>query len=245
MGPLVVEVNRGKITEQISWGKSMQDTIESFVHKLQTDGVEAGQLAGNEILEKAHAQANKIIDQAKTQASEILREAKLSRQTEAVFQEQELRLAARDAVLQLKQRLCLAVAAVIDKNAESILKNNQILQDLIKDVALIFAKEHVKNPQTPIVFRLAGNDGNQVINQALTQLSSTSLASDGPVFHTETGLSDLGFEYRQGGSAVEVTPQSVVAMLEPLISTEVAKRVEDALKIENDSTFKSSMDNSE
>ncbi|MEJ2677844.1 MAG: hypothetical protein P8174_02075 [Gemmatimonadota bacterium] len=77
-------------------------TLESFVSRLHADGVEAGRKEAERLLQDARDQAEGIIGAAEEEARRIVEsaEAKAKRETERV--NAELRLAARDAVLQLR-----------------------------------------------------------------------------------------------------------------------------------------------
>ena len=208
----------------------MQHTIESFVRTLHDDGVAAGKSAAAALLREADAQAAKIIDNAKTEAEKILRDTRARLASEKVREEQELQLAARDALLELQHRLCRAVETMIDNEAARTFDDHTQLAHFIDKVATAFAAEQARKPNEAIVFRVAKDDAKDVVDQALAAVTQRQNSADVAVFRTETGLQDLGFEYRQGGSGVAVTPQAVVSLLSPLVSQEVARRLQGALE---------------
>ena len=208
----------------------MQHTIESFVRTLHEDGVAAGKSAAAQLLREAEKQAAEIIDNARNEAERILSDARMQQESDKVRQEQELELAARDAVLELQHRLCKAVENMLDNEAVATFGDHAHLVNFIDKVATAFATEQARAPNEAIVFRVAKEDAREVVAQALLAVTRRGSDRNASVFRVETGLQDLGFEYRQGGSGVEVTPQSVVALLAPLVSTEVARRVQGAMR---------------
>ena len=203
----------------------MQHTIESFVKTLQEDGIAAGKAAGEQKRREALTEAEKIISQARSEAEHILKEAHNKRIEAELRQSQELSLAARDAVLTLQQRLCNAVTHIIDLDAAAVLGNNDQLAHLIEEVAKTFASQQSQHPEDAIVFKVASEDARQIVQKAIGNIALRPGASNTALFKAETGLGDLGFEYRQGGNVVEVTPQTVVTLLTPLVSDEVGRRI--------------------
>jgi hypothetical protein len=203
----------------------MQPTLESFVRTLQDDGIAAGKAAGEKIRREAELTAEKIITEARQTAATILENARAKQKEEADQQAQELQLAARDAMLELHQRICRAVERVIDADAASILNDDAHLVRFIEQVVAAFAGAEAAHPDETIVFRVSSDDARAIVQRALAKTVRRDEPDHAPVFHSETGLLDLGFEYRHGGSAVEVTPGSLVTLLSPLVSEEVAARI--------------------
>ena len=203
----------------------MQHTLESFVRTLQEDGIAAGKAAGDDVRQKAEIEAEQIISEARRTAAEILAGARQQQQDEAARQARELHLAARDAVLELQRRMCDAVERIIDLNAAAILGDDNHLVRFIQTVVAAFAQAEAAHPDEAIVFRVSSDDARQIVQDALADTIRRDTTAQTPVFRVETGLLDLGFEYRHDGSAVEVTPDAVVTLLSPLVSEEVAKRI--------------------
>lgn len=203
----------------------MQHTLESFVRTLQQDGIAAGKVAGDEIRREAELTAEKIVAEARRAATKLLDDARKQQKEEAAQQAQELQLAARDAMLELQRRMCNAVERIIDADAASILGDDSHLLRFIETVVTAFAQTEAAHSDEAIVFRVSSDDARAIVRRALAKTVSRDSTAHAPVFQEETGLLDLGFEYRHGGSAVEVTPESVVALLSPLVSEEVAARI--------------------
>jgi len=62
----------------------MTETIESFVAKLKTEGMEAGQKQAQQLCDDAKQQAQQIISQANEQAEKIIADAKVKADSRSV-----------------------------------------------------------------------------------------------------------------------------------------------------------------
>ena len=91
----------------------MVETIESFVAKLQADGVDAGRQEAEKLRADARAEADKIIAAAKADADKILADAKTQAADLLARGKTELSLAARAAVLKLQVALALGPQAIV------------------------------------------------------------------------------------------------------------------------------------
>ena len=91
----------------------MAETIETFVAKLQAEGVEAGKQQAQALREEAEKQAKDTLDQAGKQAEKIIAEAKTQAQEILARGKTDLELAARDAALRLQQAIERALASLL------------------------------------------------------------------------------------------------------------------------------------
>ncbi|HET6441706.1 MAG TPA: hypothetical protein VFH53_04950, partial [Phycisphaerae bacterium] len=114
----------------------MAETIEAFVAKLQTEGVEAGRLEAKKLVTEAQRKAQQILEDAKEQAEKTLAEAKAKAEAEAEKTQAELRLAARDTVLRLRDTLSGLMGTVLNHAAGEALSDGKFLRQLIHDMAL-------------------------------------------------------------------------------------------------------------
>ena len=118
----------------------MPETIESFVNKLQTEGVEAGQAAADKIRTEAQQQAEQIIKTAQQQADAIITDAKDQAQANLDRNAAELKLAARDTLLRLRGTLSKILQTVLTKRTESQLADPDFLKSLIQEVVTQYAR---------------------------------------------------------------------------------------------------------
>ena len=118
----------------------MVETIESFVAKLQADGVQAGQQAADKLREDAQKQADQIIAQARKDAEKILADAGAAAQKTLSRSQTELELATRDAVLRLKDALGRAIHAILAHGAKHQLEDDQFIGKILHELILLYAK---------------------------------------------------------------------------------------------------------
>ena len=91
----------------------MAESIEAFVSKLQEEGVQAGRQAAEKLRAEAQQQGDEIIRQAEIQAEEITADAKAQAESNLAKANTELKLAARDAVLRLRETLSRVVEGCV------------------------------------------------------------------------------------------------------------------------------------
>lgn len=204
----------------------MAETIETFVAKLQTEGVEAGRQEAKKLVAEAQRQAQQILQDATEQAEKNLAEAKAKAEADTEKAQADLRLAARDTVLRLRDTLSGLVATVLARATQEALSDGKFLRQLIHDLVLEYAK--------------ADREGRHVA-QITVQPETRSQLADWilhEVAHKDgVGAVDLkgvlreaGFEYKTDGATVEVTTASVTAALQDLVGPALRQMLEEAAK---------------
>ena len=83
----------------------MPESIESFVKKLQDEGVNAGKEAAEKIRNEAKLEADNMIADAKAEADQILAKARDNAGKQLHRMQTELELAARDVILKLRETI--------------------------------------------------------------------------------------------------------------------------------------------
>lgn len=204
----------------------MAETIEAFVAKLQTEGVETGRREAQKLVTEAQRNAQQILEDAKEQAEKTLAEAKAKAEAETEKTQAELRLAARDTVLRLRDTLSGLVATVLTHATQEVLSDSNFLRQLIHDMALEYAKadregRHVTQIAVPPETR------KQLADWILHEVAHKD--GVGKVDLKET-LREAGFEYKTDGATVEVTTASVAAALQDLVGPTLRKMLEEATK---------------
>ena len=91
----------------------MAESIESFVAKLQSEGVQAGEEAAAKIRTAAQEQAEQIVQEARQQAEKIITDAQTEAESTWAKSQNELKLAARDAAMRLRDTLTKALRMVL------------------------------------------------------------------------------------------------------------------------------------
>lgn len=202
-------------------------SLESFVSKLHADGVEAGRKEAERLIQDARDQAESIIGAAEEEARRIVEsaESKAKRETERV--NAELRLAGRDAVLQLRSALDAVLATVLRRAAAKELNNPALIADLLREVLSAYTAADAAG-RSGIEVRVSRDLSDELADWGMKQLGQ-SLKNGGPVNLTAT-LADAGFEYRIAGSTVEVTPDAALEKLRELVSPRLRELLSDATK---------------
>lgn len=194
----------------------MAETIESFVAKLQQEGVQAGQQAADKIKGDALAQAQQITTQAKAQAEKIIADANAEAQKILARSRSELELAARDVILKLRQSLEAILKAVLQAEVAKPLQDSQFLCKVLHDLAVAYAQADIERNET-IVLNVAEKMHKDVCDWALKEIAARGRE---PSSHLDIKgtLKDAGFEYNLSGATIEVTTDSVTSALFDLVS---------------------------
>ncbi len=201
----------------------MSDTIESFVEKLQKDGVDAGQVEASKLLDGAKAEAEKVLSDAKTQAESITGDARAEAERIVKQGKDELALAGRDTLLRLHEVIVRAIRTILDGAVEAQMKDKEFLSNLIREVVVQYAQKDAEGDR-PIEVRVVDE-----MLDALTSWAAGEMAGHGkgttPDVALVGGLKAAGFEYSSSGGTVEVTPESVAAVLSGMVSPRLQEMI--------------------
>ena len=209
----------------------MAETIESFVAKLQEEGVQAGRKEADRLRAEAERQAADIIDQARKQAEKILADAEQQGEQALARSRTELELASRDAVLRLQEALSRSLSDILAHDAGDLLADSDFLGRLLHDIVMAyvqadFAQREVLRINVPPEMR------DKLISWALKVIGEETVNRVRPSIDLKGTLADAGFEYTISGSTVEVTRESVVeAMMDlvgPALREVLAKALDEA-----------------
>ena len=200
----------------------MPETIESFVNKLQTEGVQAGQAAAEKILAEAQQQAQQVVRKAHEQADVIIADAKEQAQVTLDRNQAEMKLAARDTLLRLRGTLSKILQTVLTKRTESQLADPDFLKSLIQEIVTQYARADSTGVKD-ITINLSEEHRRQLADWAVNQLSQ---ADSTTTIDLKGALAQAGFEYTIDGATVEVTVESLVETLAEIINTDLRKMLE-------------------
>jgi vacuolar-type H+-ATPase subunit H len=202
----------------------MVETIETFISKLQSDGVEAGREAAKEIIGKAEQEARQRLAEAEEQAKQIIQQAHAEGERNRVRVETELKLAARDIVVRVQETLNQALEAVLADAVNDKLQDVEFLGGLIREVVLRYVEADVAGDSKVEV---------NVSEQMQQRLLSGTVVAFQPSEAEKARialigqLKKTGFEYKVAGGTVEITEDSVVQVLSSLLGAELRRRVEE------------------
>jgi len=206
----------------------MVDTIESFVKKLHSEGVQAGQAAADEVCREAEQKAAQILKRAEAQAEEIIANAKTQADSRMARHQSELEMAARDTVVKLRETLAESLKAVLAGPVEGHLSDSGFLKQLLHDIVMQYARLDSERADE-IRINVSPEMHHQLAEWAIGELHraaqnhSTSIDLKG-------NLSGAGFEYKFSGATVEVTTNSVVETLSELVGPQLRKVLQESAK---------------
>jgi len=199
----------------------MADTIESFVAKLQAEGVQAGRHEADKIRNEAQRQADETIRQAKAQADKIVADAENSAKSLLSRARTELDLAARDALFRLREAISQAVQAILTEGAKRQLADTSFLCQVMRELVLLYGQADAER-KTVIRFNVPADIQDQLASWVMGELHKAAHEANATVDLHGT-LASAGFEYRVDGATVEVTVESVVQTLKDLVGPELQR----------------------
>ena len=205
----------------------MGETIESFVAKLQAEGVQAGQEEAKKLRAEASQQAEQIAQQAKQQAEKIVADARQEAEKLLSRSQSELRLAARDTVHRLREALERALREVLAHGAEQKLSDPDFLGNLLHELIILYAQADIEQ-KNRITIDLRPDLRDKLLAWALQETAQKAEAA-GLRMDLKGTLKEAGFEYGVSGAKVEVTLSSVAETLSEMVGPKLREVIAQAV----------------
>lgn len=203
----------------------MAETIESFVQKLQAEGVQAGQDQAKKLLDEASAQAESIVADAKARGEKIVADANTQAEAALAQGADELKLAARDALLRLRETVQSTLEALLKQSAGDALKDNEFFVRLLHDVAVQYAQKDSLR-ESPVEINVDEKMLKAATHWAVKEM--TGKAGPHPPIDLKGALKTAGFEYTPVDGTIEVTPESIASVLSEMIGPRLAEVIQAA-----------------
>jgi vacuolar-type H+-ATPase subunit E/Vma4 len=194
----------------------MPESLQSFVKKLQTEGVDAGRDAGEKIKKEATHEAEKILAAAKADAEKILAKTEKDAERQLSRAQNELGLAVRDAVLKLGESLGHVLSVMLARRVEKKLSDPDYIGEIMREVIITYAKADAGR-QPRIEINIPKKMHDNLIDSALKDLFK-NLQGDQDKLALRATLLKAGFEYKIHGATVEVSPDSVSELLSEMVN---------------------------
>jgi len=208
----------------------MPANIESFVKTLESEGVEAGKRAADKIKAEAGEQAADIIAEAKKEAEQIIADAQSQAEKVKARMNSSLELATRDAIFQLREKLSEQLRILLELNVEKALNDEETLSHVLREVIPSYAKADAESTLVTEI-NVSQDLKSRVLESALRELSHL-LREQNVQVNAKHTLAKSGFEYKVEGSTVEVSTESVTALLSEMIDPELQQFLEKATRVE-------------
>lgn len=204
----------------------MPTNIESFVKTLESEGVAAGKKAGKKIEEEARKRADAIIAQANETAEGIIAKAQTQAEKVEARMNSSLELAARDAIYMLREKLTQQLGIILKLNVEEVLADEDTVAHVLREVIPSYAKAKVAGKLTAQI-NVSQSLKGRLLESTLRELSH-SLRERNAQVDVSHNLAKAGFECKVDGSTVEVSTESVTALLSEMIDPELQQFLEKA-----------------
>lgn len=200
---------------------NMPANIEAFVKTLENEGIDAGRKAALKIEADAKAHAEKIISQAKIKAEQIISQANADAEKIKVRMNSSLALAARDAILMLREKLSRQFQNLLQLNVEKTLREEETVAAVLRKVIPAYAEADAAGRQTTEI-NISGSLKTKLLEAVLNELKE-SLKGKNTQADVKYDLTKAGFEFKIKGSTIEVSTESVTAMLAEMIDPDLQR----------------------
>ena len=210
----------------------MAESIESFVKKLQSEGIDAGKKAAEKIKRDARQDTEKMLSAAKKEAENIIAKAKKDADKYRFRMQTEVELAVRDAILKLRESLSLALSTLLTKRIENKLSDADYLGGIIRDVIIAYAKDDAER-RNNIEINIPKKMKDKLIYRVLNDLFQ-KLKFDQDKMRLKATLSKAGFEYKIHGATIEVSPDSVAELLSEMVNPLLQEMIDKAFNKPNE-----------
>ena len=205
----------------------MPETIESFVAKLKSEGVEQGQHEAQQLCDEAQKQADQVVAEGQEQAEKIIADAKAEAENIMSRSRTELELAARDAGLKLRESLQRALEAVLAAPVAEHLNNDNFLQSLLGDIVKQYVQADIKS-EGGVKLNISPDLRAKLGDWALTKLRKVAKGPNAEV-DIQEGLRQGGFEVNISGGTIEVTQESVLELMHELVGPNLRELFDKAM----------------
>lgn len=206
----------------------MGDTIEAFVAKIHSEGVEAGKQEAETLLADARKQGEEILARAQAEAQRVIADAKARGEGLLARSRTELQLAARDNVLKLRETLTHVIQRVLAAGVGEQLSDVDFLGKVLHEMVLLSVKADLDGKGV-MVINVPPETRDKLVEWALREIGRETVDRLRPTIDLKGTLSQAGFEYNITGATVEVTLDSVVERMKELVSPRLREVIDQAM----------------
>ncbi|MDZ7697057.1 MAG: hypothetical protein U5R49_09105 [Deltaproteobacteria bacterium] len=205
----------------------MPENLESFVEKLKSEGVDAGKAAAEKLKKEAEQEAEEIISHAREEAEGILQQAKADAERRHKNAQSELKMAARDAILRLRESLNQALTGLITHRVQGDLEDRDYLREIIRDVISTYAKKDA-TLEKPVEIDVSEDIPDDWIQETIDDLAEHLQKTEENI-QIQASLKGAGFDYQMEDGTVEVSPDSVTELLLEMVNPRLQEIISQAM----------------
>jgi F0F1-type ATP synthase membrane subunit b/b' len=195
----------------------MVDTIESFVSKLQEQGVQTGREAAQKLQDEAKLKAQQIIADAEAKGQQIIADAEKQGESILSRSQTELDLAARDTTAKLRDTLSASLNELLAKAANVTLSDTNVLGTILHDIVVMYVEADIKH-QELVKINVSHDIRQKLVDWAIKELGRGAVDNKRSHIELKGNLKQAGFEYSVHNGTIEVTPESVVSTLSDIVT---------------------------
>lgn len=205
----------------------MAETIQTFVEKIRSEGIEAGRRQADDLLAEAKQQSEGILAGAQQERDKILADAEAKAKDILARSQNELQLAARDAALRLRDAVSRALQEIIARAVEPKLADADFIGEVLHEIVTQFSK-HDFEGQRNFRINVPEQMHEKFVDWAMTHIGNEA-AGEHIAIDLKGTLKQVGFEYNATGATIEVTLESVVEVLGDMVSPKLAETLNRAM----------------
>lgn len=195
----------------------METDVAAFARQLKQDGIDAAHAEAARILEKARAEGAEILQQAQAAAERLLSGARSEIESQRRRHDVEIRLVARDAMLQVKEVIERVTQQLLRRPIGEALASDEVVRAAIGELVRGSAQAQEWE------IRVGRRIGKDLVQAAVNDLFK---GSDASVTLVEE-FRRSGLEFRTGaGEVLELSEDSVAEVFRRLMSPELSKIVD-------------------
>jgi V/A-type H+-transporting ATPase subunit E len=192
-------------------------TLEAFIEKLHTEGIEAGLHDAEQLRAAAAVEGAEVVEQARETGQKIIAQAEAEGRAILAAARSELAMAVRDAQLELRARLEQALTSLLKEGVRRELEDPTLMRRLLTEVVGAYARADAAAGEQQRLTIDVRTGLAEELTAAAPALLGKAMA-EATDLDVKGGLGSAGFEYRVRGAVVEVTPESVAEKLAELVS---------------------------
>lgn len=192
----------------------METDVAAFAKLLKQDGIDAARAEAAKILDGARAEAAAILEQARQAAEKLQLDAKAGIESQRQRQSVEIRLAARDALLKIKEEIERMAQLLLRQPVGAALATDEVVRAAIVELV----RGSASGQEWEI--RVGPSIGKALVQAVVDDLFK---GRDAAVTLVEE-FRKSGLEFRSGtGEVLELSEESVAEVFRRLMSPELSR----------------------
>lgn len=197
------------------------NTLDEFIDRLQSEGVEAGLKEAEQIRAAADDEAAAVVQEAREESRQLVAQAEERARMILADAKRELSQVVRDVRLELRTSLERILTSLLEEGLERPLEDPELLSRILVEVVSAYARSDAAGETLEVDVR---PELVEQLEAAAPAMLGRALA-DRARLDVRDGLRRAGFEYRIRDAVVEVSPESVAEKIAGMMSPQLRSRL--------------------